>query len=84
MFQIGLHKKDKALLEKIQSYFGVGGIYKQGPESIKYVVGSRNDLEVIINHFDNYPLITLLLRKKNLQIFYYLNKGTKLLKQINI
>jgi hypothetical protein len=61
MFQIGLHKKDKARgvpPEKIQSYFGVGGIYKQGLESIKYVVGSRNDLEVIINHFYNYPLIT--------------------------
>jgi len=58
MFQIGLHQKDEALLKNIQSYFGVGGIFKQGSESIKYVVGSRNDLEVIINHFEKYCLIT--------------------------
>jgi len=57
-FQIGLHQKDEALLKNIQSYFGVGGIYKQGSESIKYVVGSINDLEVIINHFEKYCLIT--------------------------
>jgi len=59
IFQIGLNKKDKALLEQIQSFFGVGIITKHGPaESIQYRVGSVKDLAVLIKHFDNYPLQT--------------------------
>ena len=57
-FRIGLHQKDKALLEQIQSFFGVGIITKHGPESIRYHVGSVKDLAVLIKHFDNYPLQT--------------------------
>ena len=57
-FQIGLHYKDKALLEEIKNFFGVGNITKQGPESFQYRVSSIKDLVVIINHFKNYPLIT--------------------------
>ncbi len=38
-FQISLHKKDKALLEQIQTYFGGGSIStKHGPQTIKYYV----------------------------------------------
>jgi hypothetical protein len=58
-FSIGLHKKDRAILEKIQSYFGdVGNIRKQGEESLQYRILSVKDLRVIIDHFDEYPLIT--------------------------
>lgn len=60
-FQIGLHKKDRALLEMIQSYFkGVGNILKQGENLVQYRVTSIKDLEVIVEHFsvENYPLIT--------------------------
>ena len=40
-FNFSLHKKDKALLENIQSYFGVGSINtKHGPQTIKYYVQS--------------------------------------------
>ena len=58
-FQITLHTKDKALLEQIQSYFGgVGSITKHRSESIHYRVDSVENLIVILNHFDKYPLIT--------------------------
>ena len=59
-FQINLHTKDKALLELIQSYFGVGSItyHNQRSESIHYRVESLENLKVILNHFDKYPLIT--------------------------
>jgi len=46
-------------LEKIKIYFnGVGGIYEDGKSLYKYSVRSIKDLEIIINHFDSYPLIT--------------------------
>lgn len=37
-FQLALHKKDISLLKDIQSYFGVGNIYKHGVESFQYRV----------------------------------------------
>jgi len=42
----------------IQSYFGVGKIYERGENIIDYRVQSVEELEVIINHFDSYPLMT--------------------------
>jgi len=57
-FQIGLHKKDLPLLEQIQSYFGVGKITKLAAESVQFRVTSLEDLNVIVNHFDAYPLLT--------------------------
>jgi hypothetical protein len=57
-YVVGLHKKDKALLEQIKSYFGVGEIYKQGEDAHVYRVSSVKDLAVIVRHFDKYPLIT--------------------------
>lgn len=57
-FQIALHQKDTELLERIQNYFGVGKIYKHGPQSIIYRITSVKNLQVLFNHFDKYPLIT--------------------------
>ena len=59
-FQITLHKKDIAVLEAIMDYFnGVGGIFKEGErDSVKYKVASIKCLNLIIEHFDKYPLIT--------------------------
>lgn len=58
-FHITLHKKDQALLEIIQLFFGgAGKITKQREDSLQYRVFSINDLAVIINHLDRYPLIT--------------------------
>lgn len=53
-----LHRKDKDILDQIQNYFGVGKIYKHGPQSLLLRVLSIKDLQVIINHLDKYPLIT--------------------------
>ena len=57
-FQIGLHKKDLALLELIKAFFGVGTIGVQGQKCVQLRVYSIEDLEVIISHFDKYPLLT--------------------------
>jgi len=58
VFQISLHQKDRALLELIQLFFGVGKILKKGKDSIQYRVGSHKGLAVIIDHFEKYPLIS--------------------------
>jgi len=58
IFTITLHEKDKGILEQIKNYYGVGYITKHGPNTIQYRVKSVKDLEVIINHFEKYPLIT--------------------------
>lgn len=57
-FQIGLHEKDLALLKQIQLFFGIGKITKLGGESIQYRVSGLEDLNIIINHFDNFSLLT--------------------------
>lgn len=57
VFKIGLHKKDKALLEQVQSYFCVGNIYPTG-DCLVYQVESIKDLLIIIKFFDKYQLIT--------------------------
>lgn len=43
------------MLERI---FKVGKIYIRKDGYIEYIVNSVKDMEVIINHFNNYPLIT--------------------------
>jgi hypothetical protein len=58
-FKINIHLRD--LLEQIKNFFGVGNIYISGTQA-SYEVNSLEDLDVIIAHFENYPLIT----KKNL------------------
>jgi hypothetical protein len=45
-------------LENIQSYLGVGKLHKHGKSSIQYKVESFDDLQIIINHFDKYPLVS--------------------------
>ena len=46
-------------MEQIQNYFKVGSINKtHGPHSNQFQVRSFKDLNVIINHFYKYPLIT--------------------------
>jgi LAGLIDADG endonuclease len=59
-YQIGIHVKDLALLESIQSYFsGIGHIVKQGDGLFSYQVSSPKHIsKIIIPHFEKYPLIT--------------------------
>ncbi len=56
-FVIGLNKKDRAILEDIQYTLGVGRLYSSG-EKVYYRVESFKELQVIIDHFDRYPLLT--------------------------
>ena len=56
-FQISLHEKDLALLKEIKDYFSVGKIYRSG-KIIQFRVETLSELEVILNHFDRYTLIT--------------------------
>lgn len=59
-FEINLHEKDKEILYKIQSYFGVGAIYHR-PDRKKsvYRVSNVNYIkDIIIPHFTKYPLIS--------------------------
>lgn len=56
-FSIGLHKKDRIILEKIQSYLGVGDI-SYSSNMVKFRVRSIQGCKVILKHFDKYPLIT--------------------------
>ena len=55
---ISLHIGDLPLLELIPKFFGVGNITRFGKNGIIYRVSSINDLQLIISHFDKYPLIT--------------------------
>ena len=55
---IKLHIKDIAILELIKNTLKVGKIRKNGINSVQYTVESIKDLQIIISHFDKYPLIT--------------------------
>ena len=87
-FDVNLHKKDLDLLNSIKDFFGVGKVYLNTNDSCIYTVQSIKDLAIIINHFNNYPLITqklataapagglgLLLAKQTL--FFFFKKKTK-------
>ncbi len=57
-FYIGLHVKDRALLEAIKNFFDVGNIYSATESLIRYQVNSFKDIKVIISYFEKYKLIT--------------------------
>jgi hypothetical protein len=58
IFSITLHKKDIVILECIKETLGVGKIEIKEWSKVAYRVESIKELEVIINHFDKYPLVT--------------------------
>jgi len=58
LFQISLHRKDKALLDQIKDFFGVGVVIDRNDGAFYYKVSQIKDLMLIINHFDMYPLLT--------------------------
>ena len=58
-FLLSLHEKDKILLDQIKNYFGVGNVAKHYKNKIfTYRISSTKDLVKIIEHLDQYPLIT--------------------------
>ena len=59
VFQIGLHYKDKELLELIQVYFGGLGIFtKLNDNALVYRISGVEQLSKVIEQFENYPLQT--------------------------
>jgi hypothetical protein len=58
VFSIGLHVRDKALLESIKKFLGVGNIGRQGSEGVQFRVLSIKQIKIIFEHFSKYPLIT--------------------------
>lgn len=56
-FAIGLHIKDTPILEHIRDSLGVGRIYISGTK-VYYRVEAFDELQVVIDHFDTYPLVT--------------------------
>lgn len=56
-FKIELHIKDLELLRLIQNYLKVGNI-KIFKDKATYYVNALKDLEIIINHFEQYPLLS--------------------------
>ncbi len=56
-FAIGLHQKDKDVLEMIKFSFGVGQIY-YSETKVYYRVENFKELQVIVDHFDKYKLVT--------------------------
>jgi hypothetical protein len=58
IFKITLHKKDFNLLSQVKDYLGVETITKHGSTTIEYRVKSLKDLDVILSHFEKYPLIS--------------------------
>jgi hypothetical protein len=58
IFQISLHKKDKALLHLIRNYFGVGVVTDRKDDAFYYRVSQIQDLMLVLSHFEKYPLLT--------------------------
>ena len=59
-FKIELHSRDLLLLRKIHSFFGIGTVYEREDRNMVYysVQSARAITNIIIPHFDKYPLIT--------------------------
>ena len=57
-FCIHIHNKDLPLLNQIKETLGVGIVRKNSETTAVFRVNSIQELQVIIDHFDNYPLIS--------------------------
>ena len=57
---MGLHKNDLSLLLQLQKFLGgIGSIHKYPTKNIvNYSIDSKNDLTILINHLEKYPLLT--------------------------
>jgi hypothetical protein len=57
-FVLTIHKRDLALLQEIQRYFGGIGHLKLNGDLAYYVVSSKSQLAIIIAHFRLFPLLS--------------------------
>jgi multisubunit Na+/H+ antiporter MnhF subunit len=59
VFKLKIHSRDIELLTSIRDYLGnIGNITTRKDGYIEFIVSSKKDIEVLIKHFDTYPLIT--------------------------
>ena len=56
-FSIHIHIKDITLLEGIRNTLGVGKVRKNSSSTAVFRVDNIQELQVIVDHFTNYPLI---------------------------
>nr|ATI20529.1 hypothetical protein [Juglanconis juglandina] len=57
-FSIHIHTKDALLLELIHKYLGVGKLRQNNENTVLLRVSDIKELEVIIDHFKKYPLVS--------------------------
>jgi len=50
--------KDRALLENIKDYLGIGKIHDSGKNLIQYRIQTSDELAILVKHLEKYPLIT--------------------------
>lgn len=68
MFSIGaeINPHNKVLLEKIKEFFGGIGWISASGNMYTYEITSLNSLQVVIKHFEEYPLET----SKSIHFYY--------------
>lgn len=65
--QISLHRKDKVVLEQLKAYFNAGNIYKLSENAFQFQIESFKELQIVIDHYNKYPLITK--KSENFMLF---------------
>jgi LAGLIDADG endonuclease len=58
-FAIHIHNKDIYLLNQIQKTLGVGKVRKNSNTTVLFRVDNLKELQIIIDHFDRYPLLSV-------------------------
>ena len=57
-FEINLNGKDLSVLKSIKSYLGIGGINQKSDGTCVYYIRQFQDISLLIDHFDKFPLKT--------------------------
>jgi hypothetical protein len=58
-FKLKIHSRDLELLKNIKEFFqNIGNIVIRKDGYVEFIVSSQKDIEVLIKHFDSYPLVT--------------------------
>ena len=57
-FAIHMHSKDHLLLLQLKEFFGLGNVYISKQNSASFIVSSKEEIAILIKHFESYPLQT--------------------------
>ena len=59
VFKLKLHSRDIELLKGIRNTLGqIGNITIRKDSYVEFIVSSKKDIEILIKHFESYPLLT--------------------------